>query len=341
MRQLASIRTIKALVPIEGADKIELGHIDGWQCVVAKGEFQVGDKCLYLEVDSFLPIEDRYEFLRKGCFRTIENVDGFRIKTIRLRKQLSQGLAMPLSKFEGVNLDAADLTAELKILNYDDLRSEQLLKKNGNQKGVFPSFIPKTDEERIQNIWGDIPKDQLCEVTEKLEGMSATYFFNASAEGSFAYGVCSRNYEMKDDESSVWSRVGKELNLENRLRNRGTFMALQGELVGPGIEGNIYQLAKTEFRVYAIYDILLQQYFTPEERYKICAELGLLHVPILAHQVNLTMYDNSEGLDKLLEYADGISELNHRVSREGVVYKAINGCCHFKVKSNAYLLEQG
>ena len=97
---LVSIQEIHGTEPIEGADRIELVKVLGWQCVANKGDFKPGDKCLYFEIDSFLPICDKFEFLRKSSYRKNEYMgEGFRIKSVRLRGQLSQGLALPLSDF--------------------------------------------------------------------------------------------------------------------------------------------------------------------------------------------------------------------------------------------------
>lgn len=88
MRKLATIREIKDIQPIEGADRIEVATVDGWQVVIKKGEFKVGDKIIYIEIDSIVPEREEFEFLRDRKFR---------VRTIKLRKQISQGLIMPLS----------------------------------------------------------------------------------------------------------------------------------------------------------------------------------------------------------------------------------------------------
>lgn len=108
VRKLASIVVISEVLPIEGADRLELAKMKGkgWQVVVQKGEFSVGDLCVYFEIDSFLnPEDERYAFLRDRCLRKFVsksgNVlrEGLKIKTIKLRGVISQGLLMPLDKF--------------------------------------------------------------------------------------------------------------------------------------------------------------------------------------------------------------------------------------------------
>ena len=112
MRKLASIQTIKYVKPIPDADSIETVGILGWECVSKKGEFQTDDKCVYFEIDSLLPEIPEFEFLRKGCWN--ETFKKFRLKTIKLRKQLSQGLALPLSVFPNLaKLNVGDDVTEL------------------------------------------------------------------------------------------------------------------------------------------------------------------------------------------------------------------------------------
>src|SRR5438309_10635527 len=99
-RKLATIRRISKIEPIEGADRIVKATIDGWELVTQKDNYRVGDLCVYFEIDSFLPVRPEFEFLRKGCFKSTKNLgDGFRIKTIKLRGQVSQGLSLPLGDF--------------------------------------------------------------------------------------------------------------------------------------------------------------------------------------------------------------------------------------------------
>ncbi|MDP3641567.1 MAG: RNA ligase family protein [Bacteroidota bacterium] len=206
MRKLASIQIIKALEPIEGADAIEKATVLGWQLVVKKNDFMVGDKVVYCEIDSLMPDRPAFEFLKPR---------GMRIRTIKLRGQISQGICFPLSilppDFEVV--EDADCTEVLGISKYEPPIPACL---SGIMKGKFPSFIPKTDETRVQVIQKllDKYKGEKCYVTEKVDGSSGTYYIN---NGEF--GVCSRNLELlEDDENSFW-KVARELDIENKLRS--------------------------------------------------------------------------------------------------------------------------
>lgn len=91
MRKLASIQTITEIMPIEGKDRIVLATVEGWHVIVQKSEFAVGDKCVFIEIDSVLPEKPWFEFLRPKKFR---------IRTMKLGNTISQGLALPLSIFE-------------------------------------------------------------------------------------------------------------------------------------------------------------------------------------------------------------------------------------------------
>src|SRR5665213_2347212 len=214
-RKLVSLERIKDLQPIHDADAIETATVRGWQVVVKKGAFKIGDPCIFFEVDSFLPLEQKYEFLRKGCFRKNgDGTEGLRLKTIKLRKQISQGLAMPISDFGIYEESSAvwkytnesgatyyihpdleeDLSRIFDVVKYEPPIPAQL---SGMVRGNFPSFIPKTDQERIQNIFSDPREnvkifDNRFEISLKLDGTSFTAYRTAET-----VGVCSRNLDLK------------------------------------------------------------------------------------------------------------------------------------------------
>ena len=204
-RALATIRKCSEIVPIDGADKIELAKVDGWQCVVEKNAFKPGDLGVYIEIDSFLPIEARWEFLRKSSFRKMGEQEGFRIKTMKMMGQLAQGLFKPLKDFPEISETAigTNVTKVLNIVIYDPPIPASL---SGMTKGLYPSFITKTDQERIQNNkqYFDIYKDMLWEVSIKLDGTSTTFYFN---EGQF--GVCSRNLELKEEDTNTYCEIAR------------------------------------------------------------------------------------------------------------------------------------
>ncbi|MGB0431866.1 MAG: RNA ligase (ATP), partial [Bacteroidia bacterium] len=229
MRKLASIQRIKSIEPIEGADAIMKATVLGWELVVKKDEFNVGDLVVYCEVDSLLPEKPEFEFLKSR---------GMRIKTIRLRGQISQGICFPLSVLPDdfkVEEDA-DCTDAIGITKYEPPMPASL---SGVAKGNFPGFIPKTDETRVQVLQGVLDKyaGTKCYVAEKLDGSSVTYYYN---NGQF--GVCSRNLDLEETtENTLWIKA-RELDIENKLKSLGGNFALQGEMVGEGIQSNKLKL---------------------------------------------------------------------------------------------------
>ena len=152
MRKLVTIQKISEIKPIEGADAIELVIIKGWQCVSKKGEFKAGDFCVYFEVDSFLPVDERYEFLRRTSYRDNEFMGiGFRIKTMTMRGEISQGLALPITMFPEV----AGVAAGENVTDLLGVRKWELPEQVGTAGiaiGNKPFGIPTTDETRLQSM---------------------------------------------------------------------------------------------------------------------------------------------------------------------------------------------
>jgi RNA ligase (TIGR02306 family) len=333
-RKLASIRIISDIQPIDGADKIELAIVDGWKVVVAKEVgHKVGNMVVYCEIDSYLPVRDEFEFLRKSSYKKMsDGTEGFRLKTIRLRGQVSQGLILPLSVVSYTNVDfeiGMDVTNLLGIVKYEPPIPAELA---GKVKGLFPSFIRKTDEERIQNLSSEYDefKKHNYYVTEKLDGSSATFYIK---DGEF--GICSRNLELLETEGNSFWKVARQIDLENKMRSVGENFSLQGELIGEGVQGNPYKIKGQTVRFFNVFDIDEQEY-QPLHYFNITMDvLELTSVPILDSK--FTLPDN---IDDLLQYADGKSELNNSFDREGVVIRTLDRTISFKVISNKFLLNE-
>lgn len=343
MRKLATIRRIDELNPIEGADAIECAVVGGWKVVAQKGLYNVGDLAVYFEIDSWIPHE-LAPFLSKGKEpREFEGVKGERLKTIKLRGQLSQGLLMPLNDelikdSHGMNRvdlpyieEGADVTEFLGIKKWEKPINAQLA---GICRGNFPTLIPKTDQERCQNLKKEIGHAYLAlqtfEVTEKLEGSSMTCYLIGGE-----FGVCSRNMDLVRDENNSFWKVAIEQDIETKMRNAfGTNdVAVQGELIGPGIQGNIYKLSKPEFHVFDIYDIVGGEYLKPVFRRALVNKMGLTHVPVLSE------FQDLGTIEELLLQAEGTSFLAN-TEREGIVFKDLDGGFTFKAISNRYLMKQ-
>lgn len=329
MRKLATVREIKDILPIEGADKICLYKIDGWQVVDQKNRYRIGDLVVYFEIDSYLPIKPEFEFLRKSSYKKLlDGTEGFRLKSIKLRGSVSQGLIIPLPDDPNFMYQIGDDCSEyFGVTKYEPPMPAEL---TGQVEGSFPSFIPKTDEERIQNLKESDFIGKTASVTEKLEGTSATYFVK---DGVF--GACSRNWQLRYNPDNAYFKVADELELENKMKNSGyNNIAFQGELIGPGIQGNIYKLNKPTVRFFTAYDIDTKRRLNPEEFFTLMGKLGLETVPLI------TMDTRLPGTDDLLEMADFKSILNSDTWREGMVIRLADGSMSFKVISNRYLLKQ-
>jgi RNA ligase (TIGR02306 family) len=337
-RKLATIRRISALTPIPDADKIETATVDGWKVVCQKGLYEVGDLCVYLEIDSWVPNEVA-PFLTKAGKEPKEykGVKGERLKTVKLKKQISQGLLLPLSEIPKSSLgyefgvsEGEDLTEFLGILKWELDIPAQL---RGMMKGNFPQFIRKTDQERVQNLsrtieaWSREPS--LWEVTEKLDGSSMTVYLK---DGVF--GVCSRNIDLKvEDTSNAFVAMALKLKLNESMPTIRNNWAIQGELCGPGIQGNYYELSEHTFFVYDMYDIDNQQYLDCEFTRSMAKHMGLRTVPMITVQ---TLAD--ETVETILEGCQGISFLINKPA-EGVVFKCLDNDSSFKAINNEWLLK--
>ena len=341
-RKLATVRKISNIQPIEGADKIELATIDGWKVVVAKEvNHKVGDLIVYCEVDSFLPIREEFEFLRKTSFKKMGDQEGFRLKTIRLRGQVSQGLILPIvvlnppdaninvTPFEGL-----DVTEMLDIVKYEPPIPASLA---GKVKGLFPSFIRKTDEERVQNLASDYEKYRTQNklgmkfyVTEKLDGSSATFYVKDEV-----FSVCSRNLELLETDDNTFWKVARELELEDKLKTLGFNVCLQGELIGEGVQGNPYKIKGQTVRFFNGFNIDTQENIPFLQFTEITQKFGLTTVPILDFD-----FDLPNSIDNMLEYAESPSNLNSNFGREGVVVRSYDMTISFKSISNQFLLNE-
>lgn len=332
-RKLASIVVIEGLKPIEGADLIEVATVKGWKLVVKKNEFEIGDHAVYCEIDSFLPIREEFEFLRKSSYRKMRDMEGFRLKTIKLRGQVSQGLLLPMSILGDLSCQVGDnVTERLEIIKYEPPIPASLV---GIAKGPFPSFIPKTDEERIQNLADQYRplKALKYQVTEKLDGSSVTYYCR---NGEF--GVCSRNLELIESPDNTLWKFAKVNSISEKLTSSGRNIALQGELIGESIQGNPYKLAGQTVRFFYAYDIDKRAYLPISIFLNLLDEWELQAVPLLA-----TDYALPETIADVLGFADGISKLSpngKQVVREGVVLQNNDRTVSFKVISNNFLLKE-
>ena len=327
MRKLASIQKIKSLEPIEGADAIEKAQVLGWQLVVKKGEYKIGDFCVYCEIDCIMPDKPEYAFLKPRKMR---------IRTVKLRGQVSQGICFPLSVLpKDVSIsENLDVTALLGVEKFEPPIPASL---EGTMKGRFPSFIPKTDEPRVQIFQEFLDQNQgeKCYITEKLDGSSVTYYLNNDE-----FGVCSRNLELLEDDTNTLWKIAHELDIENKLRSLNKNYALQAEIVGEGIQKNTLNLRGQTVFFFNVFDINAYKYLDYKEFVSLMKSLKLKTVPIVEKE-----YILENDINKLVEMSIGKSLINPKGWREGIVIRShkeqfINGeRFSFKVVNPKFLLK--
>jgi RNA ligase (TIGR02306 family) len=325
MRKLASIQTVVATEPIPNADAIERVKILGWWVVMKKGEVQPGDRVIYCEIDSLLPVRPEFEFLRASSFKperfdgeTLMQPAGFRIKTIRLRGQVSQGICFPLSILPAASQfeEGTDVTEQLGIIKWEPPAPVGM---GGRVKGGFPGFIAKTDEMRVQVLESVLLRHQgkTFYVTEKLDGTSFTAFLR---DGEF--GICSRNLWLDEsDETNILCRIAKQLDLKAKLQGieakYGFQPAIQGEVIGTGIQGNKYALKGVELHLFNLFHIGEYRLIDHEKMLSILQEFGFKIVP----QLGTIVLNHT--IDELVELSIGMSVLNGLTHREGIVLRPL------------------
>jgi len=336
MRKLVTICTIKNIRPIEDADRIEVATMNenGWQVVVRKDDFSPGDKAVFFQVDSYLPIEPIYKFLQESSYKQLpDGREGYRLRTVRLRGALSQGLLMSIDVFDELDKDieiGTDVTDLLNVKKYEPPIPVHL---SGKVIGKRPGFIPETDQERIQNLPDYFTqfRDVEFEVTEKVDGSSCSIFRH---HGKF--GVCSRNLQLAETDKNTHWQVVHQLEIQEWLPDN---LAIQAELAGPKIQKNRLQLNKHQLFCFDIFDISSGKYLLPDQRQKLVKDWPISHVPIID---TLPVLQKYRTVDKVLDYAKGQSSITPSVLREGLVFKScelINNwfVLSFKAVNNDYL----
>ena len=381
-RALAHIEEIAWIKPIDGADNIELIGVLGWVLIAKIDEFKVGDKAVFVEIDSKCPADDeRFAFLEKKHYK---------VKTMKLGKFkcFSQGLALPLTLFPELSDRKLgdDVTKELritysseedrkrksnkvdpnakykamaarhkeffskpiirKIMRYDIGRKLLFLffgKKKDNPK-QFPSWIVKTDENRIENCPFYLESNEEWVQTEKIDGTSCTYAVDRMKRGKnkFEFVVCSRNVRQADrdqecyHDSNIYWELADKYNIEKILidyaiANNYDRVVLQGEGTG-SVQGNPYKLKKNRLFVFNLVVEGVRK--GTREMAKFCDDNNLEHVPIINEH-----YKTPDTMEEMKLQADGFSIINPQVKREGFVYRSLDGQQSFKNVSREYLLK--
>lgn len=348
MRKMARVVKIDNVIEHSNADSLEIAIVGGWQVIIRKGEFKAGEYAIFCEIDSWVPTE-LAPFLSKGKEpREYNGVKGEKLRTIRLRGELSQGLLLDI---ENIN---KEVTVEEHLYNFKDVMWEidedvsEILgiqkweppvtaQLAGQTKGNFPSIFFKTDQERIQNLsrkleeW--IEQGLEFEVTEKLEGSSMTCYL--LEDGTF--GVCSRNLDLKRDENNTFWATAIKLDIEAKMKayfgeTPEVAVCLQGELIGEGIQKNIYGLNGYDYRVFDIQEAG-GKYFAYVDRWGALKTMQIKSAPYLG-------VTTCKPMQEMLDFAQGES-IFAATKREGLVWKCLTDPnITFKVINNEYLLSE-
>ena len=363
VRKLATVQQIRDIQPIEGADRIEVATVEGWHVVIAKRDnFKVGDKVVYIEIDSVVPETDTFAFMRER---------NFRVRTIKLRKQVSEGLIMPISILKNKDYQVGtDVTKELGIVKYDpEAKGEEkkmtqtvnqthgfkrfmmhfgwfrklYFKRHPKPMYAFPDYVGKTDEPRIQNCVGQFEqwkKDKVVfDSSEKIDGKSSSYVLTSNDK----YRVCCRNYGLREiapTGKDYWE-ISKKYDIEPKIREikknyfgKHDTIAFQGEILGKKIQQDKYQLPE---HIWKVYNLKVNGVKVPFDKMKeICDKYGFPTVDIIDN--NFVIPENWT-IDDMVNHAKGNSLLNPNIKREGLVFRSKDYTISFKVINQDFLLK--
>lgn len=345
MRKLASIQRIWKIEKIENAENIELAYVEGWQVVVNKDKFKPMELAVFFEIDSFLPIRKEFEFLRNSSYKKTDIMgEGFKLKTVRLRGALSQGLLERVETFP--ELDGIDIKLGLDVTELLGIREweiEERITTSGTTLGKLPSFIPHTDETRIQNEPALIKEFANKEyyISTKMDGSS--HSIGVDINGLHVTG---HNFEYKDDGKCAFYNLVNERQigikaLDYYKKNNLLSFVIQGELCAPGIQKNRLKLIKPEWYVFTI--IENDKRVSLDKMLKICEDMNLKHVPI--EERDFSLPNKYPTVDSLLLRADG--DYPNGGKKEGIVIRTVEpeyceliyAPLSMKVINNKYLLK--
>lgn len=354
MSHLASVQKILNITPISGADAIETAHVLGWEVVIKKGEFKEGDLCVYIQIDTIVPETEQFDFLRERKYR---------VRTIKLRKQISQGLIVPLPR--GKFNEGDDVTDLLGIKKFEkpDNNPERFEKPRmpkkwykkwiyifkynflykifprlrKKQRSSFPThLVSVTDEERIQNIPQVLNQyaGKLFVVSYKLDGSSIT-IIHSKVLGKNKFRICSRRFELHCNKND-WYRVFVTTDFKYEILKLVSHfdtndIIVQGEAIGK-FNGNHHNLPSEQIRLFNIY--VNGKRLKPKEFLETCIKMNIPHCPkykevILSHT-----------LEEILKESEIKDLLNPNTDVEGLVWRCVDDNMSFKVINNKYLLNE-
>ncbi|KAK8020970.1 DRB0094 family RNA ligase [Apiospora arundinis] len=378
-RKLVTVRKVSDTQPIKGADRIEIALVDGWQCIVKKGDFQIGQLGVFFEIDSFLPAEDpRWAFLESN-FINWNGQRGFRIKSQKMRGQISQGLLIPIGDFPEVagvlkeledrhgREEAEKLVQErsfegaLEVQKWEAM-DNKMSGWNEIPKIPIPFFIRKTDQERCQNLPGVFEewKDEIFQESTKMDGSSMTVYFVRNDSVNFQhlpevdaakqptvvqpngrFGVCSRNVDIAEDHGDNGSQYWK-VTRQNKLPEQLSKLGRSLAIQGELCGANVqsnFEGFPAGFHDFFVFAV----WDVDAQKYLAPKETEALAKQLGLRHVPVTGYfplrEIATSIPELLQRADGVG-LNKR-KREGIVLKHVGSDFSFKAISNSYLLKHG
>lgn len=377
-RALAYIQHVTNIRPIEGADNIEQCNVLGWNLICKKGEFHEGDPCVYIEIDSKVPEREEFEFLRAKGFK-VKTMKLGKFNCISQGLAMPQSAFKELTGLsEGT--DVTDILGIKYSVQEDNARKgngdpnakyksmaarhQKIFKqkwarwmmrrswgrkimffffgkKKDNPRG-FPTFVSKTDEERVENQPWRIGDGKTYLATEKLDGTSCTYALERKGHNKFEFYVCSRNVRQQDEKQecyhdhNIYWDLAFKYNIEQHLKDflnqfsQLQWVCIQGEGVG-SVQGNPLKLTEDDLYVFNFKESQTGRWSSMAGAGQV-REWGMKWVPILGE---VQMPDTMEELKVL---ATGKSKVNPDVMREGIVYRSLDGSDSFKNVSREYLL---
>lgn len=375
-RALAYITRVTGISPMD-ADRLESVDILGWHVVCGKGEFKVGDLGVFIEVDSLCPEQPPFsemEFLKSKYYK---------VKTQKIRGVYSQGLFMPLSAFGDKLVDAkeGDDVTELLGITYivaaDNKRKKSgpmtkdekwqaiaarhpmlrrkvpnwmkplffLIFEKDLHRKEWPSWVVKTDEERVQNLVYDHLRGEKWIVTEKIDGSSATFTMKRRKptlfdRSKYDFYVCSRNVVFDMPVKNIYWEMAEKYHIETvmwdwlKAHPDVEWLTLQGEVFGSGVQKRDYSSGEHHLMIFNLIDSVKGRWNTLDMGREIFNEFrGMSPVPVLDREFELPAT-----CDELLQYAEGESEIDG-LPREGVVLRSMDGERSFKAVSNNFLVK--
>jgi RNA ligase (TIGR02306 family) len=309
--KLASIETILNLTPIDGADKIELATVLGWQVIVKKEEYNIGDLSIFIPIDTTIdPNRECFKFLKNSKNPTKRII----IKTIKIKGVYSQGLLLPISAINiepSIGLDVSNL---LDVQKYE----KECCLETTTYFVPFPTqIIPKTNEDNLKTNHNVIQefKNLECYITLKMDGSSLTIIKNDTL-----FTVCSRNF-MLDGGHIMYQFIANEGLKDKIIGLKGNY-AIQGEFCGPKVNGNKMKLKAYKWYIFTIKNLDTNKYLDYYELNTFCQEYNFEMVPL----IGLYNIDETWTIEKFQEISNEVkytTPMNEKVYGEGIVVRPI------------------